>query len=169
MRLLSSFKHFCYSFDIAVGFLLCSRARHFSNLNISAKFWKNPADLHRFAKIENLDKSIIKNRHTLLSLCAFFSLDFRECKLSACFHCPGQYLEKQSFQYEIIKNQVYKYLSFIITVELNIEIGCDWQWTFLCSFYNNFFGETAVKTLIEVLLKTWKVAIETVQQKFHRV
>ena len=68
MRLLSSFKHFYYSFDIPVGFLLpFSGCQFFSNphisakicknsadLHISAKICKNPADLNRFAKIENL-------------------------------------------------------------------------------------------------------------------
>ena len=53
MILLSSFEHFYYSFDIAVGFLLCFWVRQFfSNLRISAKICKNSADLHRFAKIE---------------------------------------------------------------------------------------------------------------------
>ena len=80
MRLLSSFEHFCYSFDIAVGFLLClCVCQFFSNLHISAKICKNSAnlpisakicinsaDLHRFAKIENLGSCIGReNFHAL--------------------------------------------------------------------------------------------------------
>ena len=40
MRLLSSFKHFNYSFDIAVGFLLFLSRTFFSSLHKSAKFCK---------------------------------------------------------------------------------------------------------------------------------
>ena len=55
MRLLSSFKHFYYSLDFNMGFLLCFWVRQFfSNLHISAKICKNSADLHISAKIENL-------------------------------------------------------------------------------------------------------------------
>ena len=68
MSFLSRFKHIYYSFDIAVGFLLCFLVGHFSsNLHISAKICKNPVDLHRFAKIENLGCASSFRKSTFLN------------------------------------------------------------------------------------------------------
>ena len=54
MRLLSSFKHFYYSFDIAVRFLLFLSVSVFSE---SAHICKNSADLHLSAKILQITDS----------------------------------------------------------------------------------------------------------------